>query len=63
MCDEPPPYLCSLSVCMVDGTVRYSWCIRFLCKFCILYCDDVWLRVLCKVFSLLILFLMPFMVI
>ena len=37
-CDEPPS-LFVLSVCIV-GYLRWF---SFLCEFCFLYCDDVWL--------------------
>ena len=45
------------------GVVGYFWYFNFLCEFCFLYCDDVWLRAVYEVFSSLILFLMPFMLI
>ena len=58
-CDEPPPCLGSLSVRMAVYFCYFS----FLCEFCFLYCDDVRLGALYEVFSSLILFLMPFMLI
>ena len=41
-CDEPPS-LFVLSVCPYGGVVGYLRCFSFLCEFCFLYCDDVWL--------------------
>ena len=28
---------------LISGVVGYFWCLNFLCEFCFLYCDDVWL--------------------
>ena len=30
-------------VCVYGCVVGYFWCFRFMCEFCFLYCDDVWL--------------------
>ena len=52
-----------LSVCTYGGVVGYFWCFSFLYELCFLYYDDVWLGAVYEVFSALILFLMPFMLI
>ena len=47
-CDEPP----SLSM-RKDGVVWYFLCFSFLCEFCFLYCDDVWLGAVYDFFQFL----------
>ena len=42
-----------LNVCAYGGAVGYFWCISFLCEFCFLYCDDVWLGAVYEVFQFL----------
>ena len=41
-----PPFLCSL----YGGVVGYFLCFIFLCEFCFLYCDDIWLGAVYEVF-------------
>ena len=45
----------SVLVCVpclcVWGCSGVFWCFSFLCEFCFLYCDDVWLRAVYEVFS------------
>ena len=40
---DEPPSLCMLSVCAYGGVVGCLTWFGFLCDFCFLYCDDVWL--------------------
>ena len=48
---SPPPWVCS--VCAYGGVVGYFRCFRFLCEFCFLDCDDVWLGAVYEVFKFL----------
>ena len=46
-CDEPPS-LFVLPVCAYGGVVEYFRCFSFLCEFCLLDCEDVWLGAIYK---------------
>ena len=45
-----PPSLFVFSACAYGGVVGYFFVFSFLCEFCFLYCDDVWLGVAYEVF-------------
>ena len=59
-CDEPL-LVCVPCMCVWGCSGVFFLYFIFLCEFCFLYCDDVWLGALDDFFTSSILFLMPFM--